>query len=114
MSADPRDGGSAAGRHDVGVRSSPTAAGLALGAAADLLLADPQRRHPVAGFGALAAALEQRMWRNSRVAGAAYAAGLVAGAAGLGVGLDRATRSAPVARTLVTAAATWTVLGGTS
>jgi len=93
---------------------SPTAAGLLLGAAADLLLADPRRHHPVAGFGTLAARWEREMWRDDRRAGAAYAAGLVTAAAGLGVVLDRATRRSPAARTAVTAAATWTVLGGTS
>jgi adenosylcobinamide-phosphate synthase len=93
---------------------TPTAAGLALGAAADLLLADPRRRHPVAGFGTAAAALERRMWRDDRPTGAAYALALTAAAAGLGTALDRGTRRRPLARTVVTAAATWTVLGGTS
>src|SRR3954470_6452062 len=92
----------------------PTALGLALGAAADLLLGDPRRGHPVAGFGAAAAALERRTWRNSRPAGTAYALVLTAAATGAGWLLDRATGSRPTARTLVTAAATWTVLGGTS
>ncbi|MGY1806067.1 cobalamin biosynthesis protein [Blastococcus sp. SYSU D00669] len=92
----------------------PIAAGLALGAAADLLLADPRRGHPVAGFGRLALALERRAWRDGRGAGSAYAGGLVAAATGLGVALDRATRRRPVPRALVTAAVTWTVLGGTS
>ena len=91
-----------------------TAAGLALGAAADVLLADPRRGHPVAGFGRTAGALEHRVWRNSRGAGAAYAAGLVGAATALGATLDRATQGRPAARVLVTAAATWTVLGGTS
>jgi adenosylcobinamide-phosphate synthase len=95
-------------------RDLPTAAGLALGAAADLLLADPRRRHPVAGFGRAAAVLERRLWRDSHAAGAAYAGLLTGTAAGLGVLLDRATRGKPAVRTLVTAAATWTVLGGTS
>lgn len=95
-------------------RDLPTAAGLALGAAADLLLADPARRHPVAGFGRIAAAVERPLWRNSRAAGAAYA-GLLAGAAtGLGGLLHRVTRGRPALRTAVTAAATWAVLGGTS
>ncbi|SFP17190.1 adenosylcobinamide-phosphate synthase [Geodermatophilus dictyosporus] len=92
----------------------PTALGLAAGAAADLLLADPRRRHPVAGFGTAAAALERRVWRDSRAAGAGYAAVLVAGAAGLGAGLDRVTRGRPAVRTPVVAVATWAVLGGTS
>lgn len=95
-------------------RDLPTAAGLALGAAADLLLADPRRWHPVAGFGWAAAALERRTWRDSRAAGVAHAGLLTGAATGLGVALDRATRGRPVARTLVTAAATWAVLGGTS
>jgi adenosylcobinamide-phosphate synthase len=93
---------------------APTATGLALGAAADALLGDPRRWHPVAGFGTAAAALERRVWRDSRPAGAGYALALTAAATGLGTALDRATRRRPVARTLVTAAATWTVLGGTS
>ncbi|SFT35600.1 adenosylcobinamide-phosphate synthase [Geodermatophilus amargosae] len=95
-------------------RDVPTALGLALGAGADLLLADPRRRHPVAGFGTVAAALERRAWRDSRPAGAGHAAVLVAGAAGLGAAADRATLDRPAARTLAVAAATWAVLGGTS
>src|SRR4051812_28939015 len=75
---------------------SPTGAGLALGAAADLLLPDPRRGHPVAGFGQLAAALERRVWHDDRAAGAAYAGGLVAAAAALGIALDRGTRHRPV------------------
>jgi adenosylcobinamide-phosphate synthase len=93
---------------------SPTAIGLALGAVADLLLADPRRGHPVAGFGAAADALERRLWRDSRAAGAAYALLLTGAVTGLGTALDRATRGRPVVRTTVTATATWTVLGGTS
>lgn len=117
MTVDPRDGAARAGWHDDRVlppRDLPTAAGLALGAAADLLLADPPRWHPVAGFGLTAAALERRLWRDSRTAGAVHAALLTGAATGLGVVLDRATRGRPAARTLVTAAATWAVLGGTS
>lgn len=91
-----------------------TAAGLALGAVADLALGDPRRGHPVAGFGRAAAALERRLWHDSRRAGAAHAVALAGGAAGLGWALDRATRGRPLARTTVSAIATWTVLGGTS
>src|SRR4051795_2459592 len=63
MTADPRDGTRGTIGTMDGGRSRPdvpTAAGLALGAVADLLLADPRRGHPVAGFGAAAAALERR------------------------------------------------------
>src|SRR4051794_24334989 len=96
-----------------GVRD-PIAAGLVLGAAADLLLADPRRGHPVAGFGQFAGALERRVWRDDRATGVAYAGGLMAAAAGLGLALDRASRGRPAVRAGVTAVATWTVLGGTS
>jgi adenosylcobinamide-phosphate synthase len=92
----------------------PTAAGLALGALADLALADPRRGHPVAGFGSAAAALERRTWRDSRTAGAGYAALCVGTAAALGTAVHRGTAGSPAARTAATALATWAVLGGTS
>lgn len=98
----------------MGPMDTPIAAGLALGAAADLLLADPRRAHPVAGFGTVAGAVERAVWRDSRAVGSGYAVGLVAAATGLGVLADRGTRRHPVARSLATAAATWAVLGGTS
>jgi adenosylcobinamide-phosphate synthase len=85
-----------------------------LGAAADLLLADPRRGHPVAGFGQAAAALENRLWRDSRAAGVGYTLLAVGTATGLGTALHRLTASHRLARTAVTAAATWAVLGGTS
>src|SRR4051794_41917092 len=113
MSADPRDDGPDGGRHDGPVRS-PTAVGLVLGAAADLLLADPRRGHPVAGFGSLAAALERRKWRDDRATRVAYAGGLVAAAAGLGVVLDRGTPRRPVLRAGLTAGPPPSVLGGTA
>jgi adenosylcobinamide-phosphate synthase len=94
------------------VSSLPTserAVGLLLGYAADRLLSDPRRFHPVAGFGRSAAALEQRLWRDDRASGAAYVAVLVGGAVALGVAAERT-----LPRTLVTAVATWAVLGGTS
>src|SRR5215217_7766877 len=113
MSADPRD----AAQEPVGRMPTvdlPTAAGLALGAVADGLLGDPRRRHPVAGFGSVALALERRLWRDARGAGVAYAAVLIGAATGLGAVLTRGTAGHPGARTALTAAATWTVLGGTS
>ncbi|HEY7813277.1 MAG TPA: cobalamin biosynthesis protein, partial [Nakamurella sp.] len=86
--------------------------GLLLGYGANLLLGDPRRWHPVAGFGRLAAALERRSYRDSRAAGARHTAALVAAAVGVGVLAERATRRSPTARTALTAAATWAVLGG--
>ncbi|WP_439647023.1 cobalamin biosynthesis protein [Blastococcus haudaquaticus] len=94
--------------------TAATALGLALGAGADLLLGDPRRGHPVAGFGTTALALERRTWRNSRAAGAAHVVLLTGAAAALGAMLDRRTRRHAPARVLTTAAATWAVLGGTS
>lgn len=85
------------------------AAGLLLGYAADRLLGDPQRGHPVAGFGSLAARLEHRMYDDSRARGVLYTATLVGGALALGVAMERLP-----ARTLTTAVATWAVLGGRS
>ncbi|MGY5885218.1 cobalamin biosynthesis protein [Modestobacter lacusdianchii] len=94
--------------------SRATAAGLALGAAADLLFADPRRGHPVAGFGQAAAALERRVWRDSRAAGVAYAGLCVGAAVAAGTAASRLTAPHPAARTAATALATWAVLGGTS
>lgn len=88
-------------------------AGLLLGYAADRLLADPRRGHPVAGFGQVAAALERRRWRDDRPAGVLYVGTLVGGAVVLGVVTERALPS-PLPRTIATAVATWAVLGGTS
>jgi adenosylcobinamide-phosphate synthase len=51
---------------------------MLIGFAADRALGDPARLHPVAGFGTVAAWAERRVWRASRVAGAVYAAALVA------------------------------------
>ncbi|HVK30779.1 MAG TPA: cobalamin biosynthesis protein [Nocardioides sp.] len=93
--------------------STARAAGLLLGYAADRLLADPRRLHPVAGFGQLAAALERRTWRDDRTAGAVHVAVLVGGVVALGATTEAVVRR-PIGRTLVTAAATWMVVGGTS
>ncbi len=90
------------------------ALGLVLGFAADRILADPRRWHPVAGFGRIAGAAEARCWSPSRSRGATYAAGLVGTVTLAGTLLERGTRPRPVAHTVVTAAATWVVLGGAS
>ena len=90
------------------------AAGLALGFGLDRTLGDPRRFHPVAGFGRIAGGLERMLYADNCVAGMTYVGVLVGGAAGLAVALDRTTRAYPITRLLVTAAATWTVLGGRS
>lgn len=89
------------------------ATGLLLGYAADRLLGDPRRHHPVAGFGAIAAALECRLYADSRARGVAHTAVLVGGAVLCGVAAER-WATTPAARAGVTAVATWTVLGGRS
>lgn len=95
--------------------SLPTRAlGLALGFAADRVLGDPARWHPVAGFGRTAAALEAHSWAPRRGRGAAYAGVLVGGTVLLGAVVERGSRPGSAAHVVVTAAATWAVLGGTS
>jgi adenosylcobinamide-phosphate synthase len=91
------------------------AAGLALGYAADLLLADPRRGHPVALFGRGAAALERLIYADDRVAGAAHAGVLIAALATSGLAADRAAaRRGWQWSMALTAAATFVALGGTS
>lgn len=93
--------------------ASTRALGLLLGFTADRILGDPRHHHPVAGFGVAATTLEQRMYADSRIRGAGYAALLVGGVLALGVAGERSS-TAPVGRVLLTAAATWVVLGGRS
>ena len=90
-----------------------TPLGLAAGYLADRVFADPVRLHPVAGFGQVATRAEQALWADDRARGVVYAAVLVGGAAGLGASAQAAFRR-PWQRTLLTAAATWVVLGGRS
>jgi adenosylcobinamide-phosphate synthase len=87
-------------------RAAPRALGLVLGYALDRLVGDPARHHPVAGFGRLAAAVEQRTWADSRPPGVLHVALLAGGATALGRALPE--------RTVVVAACTWAVLGGRS
>ncbi len=85
-------------------------AGIALAVAADELLGDPRRWHPVAGFGKLAAALERPLYRDSRSAGALHTAALVLPCALTAGWLER--RLSRRARTVAIAAAAWSSLGG--
>ncbi len=94
------------------MRSRPI--GLALGYAADRVLGDPARHHPVAWFGTLAGRLEQRIWADDKATGIAYTAMLVGGTGALGLAADRLTARHPVARTALTAVTTWAVVGGRS
>lgn len=85
-----------------------------LGHLADRRFADPRRGHPVALFGSAAAALEKQAYADSRARGLLHLTLLGGAVAGGGLVLELTSRDHPVAHTVVTAAATWTVLGGTS
>jgi adenosylcobinamide-phosphate synthase len=85
---------------------------ILLGFAADRLLGDPARLHPVAGFGSFAAWLERRAWRPSRIVGASYAGALVATVWGA-VALS-GRRLSPPARVAFAVAVLWATLGGRS
>lgn len=88
------------------------AVGLVAGYALDAWLGDPARYHPVAGFGTAATALEQRLYRDDRARGVAFTALAVGAPLAAALVASRATRRHPLARAALTAAATWTVLGG--
>lgn len=92
----------------------PAAAGIATGVIADALLGDPRRGHPVALFGQAAGRLEDRVYADSRVRGAGYAAACVALAVAPALAVGRLTRGRPWLGLAVTAAATWTVTGARS
>ncbi|WP_371484382.1 cobalamin biosynthesis protein [Kitasatospora sp. NBC_00315] len=95
-------------------RGAAFALGAVAGYLADAGFADPRRGHPVAAFGTAAGRLERLLWRDRRAAGAAYTA-LCVGAVAAGAALAQgAVRHSPAGRAALTAAATWTVLGGTS
>ncbi|MFF4184324.1 cobalamin biosynthesis protein [Streptomyces sp. NPDC001691] len=88
--------------------------GATAGLLGDLLLGDPRRGHPVAAFGRAAGAVERVLWRDHRGRGALHTLLCAGGAAGVAALLSRAARNRPAASVALTAAATWTVVGGTS
>lgn len=96
------------------MRTLSRAAGLLLGYAADRWLGDPRRLHPVAGFGAVAAKAESVTYADRRANGAVHCGLLVGGVVALGVAGEMLSRRRPLAHTVLTAVATWAVLGGRS
>src|ERR1700733_7086449 len=92
----------------------PVAVGILAGTAADALLGDPRRGHPVALFGRAAQAVQRRAYADSRARGAGYAAGCLLAAAVPAVAADRMTRGRPWLRVAATPAAVWTATGGRS
>ncbi|MEG9227464.1 cobalamin biosynthesis protein [Aeromicrobium sp. Sec7.5] len=94
--------------------SRSRAVGLVVGYAADRVLGDPARWHPVAGFGRAAGALEQRLYADDRARGAVFTS-IAVGAVTLGgLLVERHSSDRPLRRALATALATWAVLGGRS
>ncbi|MCK5890442.1 cobalamin biosynthesis protein [Aeromicrobium sp.] len=94
--------------------SRSRAAGLVLGYAADRLLGDPARWHPVAGFGRAAGALEQRLYADRRSNGVAFTAVAVGAVTVAGHLAERCTADRPSRHAFATAVTTWAVLGGRS
>ena len=90
------------------------ASGLIAGYALDRLLGDPTQWHPVAGFGRAAGWLEQRLYADDRRRGAVFTGVAVGVPVAAGVLIERASRRYPLLTGVLTAAATWTVLGGRS
>lgn len=89
------------------------AIGLIAGFALDRLLGDPRRFHPVAGFGTVAKRAERGWYADERARGALHTAVLAGGAVLLGAAAEHGARK-PITKILLTAVATWVVLGGRS
>lgn len=87
------------------------ALGILLGVAADAVIGDPHRHHPVAWFGRYAASLEEPLYGDDVASGARYAAAALTPVAAVGVAVERASRRHPAAHVAATAVATWAVLG---
>ena len=88
------------------------AGGLIAGYALDRLLGGPARWHPVAGFGRAAGRLEQRLYADNHRRGVAFTGLAVGVPVAAGVLLERTCRRYPLLTGVLTAATTWTVLGG--
>jgi adenosylcobinamide-phosphate synthase len=88
------------------------AVGLVAGYALDAVLGDPRKFHPVAGFGTAVGVLERRVYAPHRRAGAVFTAVAVGAPVLAGVAAAALTHRRPVARAVLVAATTWTVLGG--
>jgi adenosylcobinamide-phosphate synthase len=102
------------------MRRPGLALGLLLGMAVDAVLGDPVRGHPVAVFGNAAAHAERWLWADSRLRGTAFAALTTGPVIAVAASVERSVHSSDTSadrratETVLTAAGTWTVLGGTS
>ncbi|MFE5482833.1 cobalamin biosynthesis protein [Streptomyces sp. NPDC056527] len=88
--------------------------GAAAGLAADLLIGDPRRGHPVAAFGRAAGSVEKLLRRDHRGWGALHTAVCAGGATAIAALAARAVRDRPGAAVALTAASVWAVVGGTT
>src|SRR6202000_1613236 len=88
--------------------------GLLLGLAADGVIGDPRRGHPVAVFGAAAQRLERAIYRDGHASGVLYTAAVSGATVLVGAGVERWGRRGPLLQVATTALATWVVLGGAS
>jgi adenosylcobinamide-phosphate synthase len=92
----------------------PLAAGLLGGAIADAIVGDPARGHPVAAFGRIMTAVEQRIYADRAGPGMFYAAaGVTLGTVPL-LGMARVARASRAGRATITAATTWAVVASRS
>jgi adenosylcobinamide-phosphate synthase len=91
-----------------------TAPALTAGYVADLLVGDPRRGHPVAGFGRIARAAESAAYAPRRARGVGFAASLVALAAVAGKLAERLAGASGLGREAAVAAVSWAALGGRS
>ncbi|WP_329122084.1 cobalamin biosynthesis protein [Streptomyces sp. NBC_01353] len=88
--------------------------GAAAGLAADLIIGDPRRGHPVAAFGRAAGSVEKLLRRDHRGWGALHTAVCAGGATALAALAARTVRDRPGAAAALTAASVWAVVGGTT
>ncbi|WP_158880149.1 cobalamin biosynthesis protein CobD/CbiB [Amycolatopsis anabasis] len=94
--------------------SLPRALGIALGVLADWKFGDPERRHPVAAYGRAVRAVEAKLYRDDKRAGVVFLAALVVPLWTAGRRAERWSRRHPLAEVLLTGAATWITLCGTT
>ena len=92
----------------------PLAGGIVAGVAADALLGDPRRGHPVAIFGRAAQAAQDRVYADSRLRGLVYTVGCVLPVIAAGAMADQLSRRRPWARLGLTATTAWAVTGSAS
>lgn len=90
------------------------AVGMLAGVAADAVLGDPRRGHPVALFGRSAKAIEHRIYADSRARGVGYTACCLALATAPALVGSRLSRHNPAAQLGLSAACTWAVTAARS